>query len=395
VGEAPASLNIMNYQLWIDHVGGIVIFLAILLLISFVNLLTLKRLGQFPALAIFPRVSLLVPARNEVGNIEACARGLLNQDYPAFEVIVLDDESKDGTGEILERLAAEDARLCVIHGQPLPTGWLGKNWACQQLSQAASGEYLLFTDADTGHDPLMLRDAIAAALATRADLLSGMPQQEVKTWSEQLLVPILAWSFMAFIPIALAERVHAAFLSISIGQFLLFRRSAYAAIKGHASVRDKIVEDFELARHIKQAGLQWRFVDATSRIHCRMYHNFREVFDGLSKNLFVVFGNIFFFALVWSALLISFLEPQLILLLALSGVILPIKLVLLAVLAIGQAVLLWGLTDLRFGFPIKQAAFYPITIVLSVVIGLRSMFTHVFKRGVTWKGRSISVKRSA
>jgi chlorobactene glucosyltransferase len=382
----------MPDQLWIDHIGGIVFFLAILLLISLINLLTLKRLGKFPDPPHTPRVSLLVPARNEARSIEGCVRGLLAQDYPDFEVIILDDESTDGTGEILARLAAEDNRLRVIHGQPLPSGWLGKNWACQQLSQAAGGDYLLFTDADTQHDPLMLHDSIAAALASNADLLSGMPQQEVKTWSEQLLVPILAWSFMAFIPLALAERVRAAFLSVSIGQFLLFRRSAYDLSGGHAAVRDKIVEDFELARNIKKAGLQWRFVDATSRIHCRMYHNFREVFDGLSKNLFLVFGNVFFFALAWSALVISFLEPQLILLLVLRGVVLPVKLVGLSILAIGQAILLWGLTDWRFSFPMKQAALYPITIVLSVFIGLRSMFAHTFKRGVSWKGRSVVVK---
>ena len=382
----------MTDQLWIDHVGGIVIFLAILLLISFVNLLTLKRLGKFPDPPHTPRVSLLVPARNEARSIEGCVRSLLAQGYPDFEVIILNDESTDGTGEILTRIAAEDDRLRVIHGQPLPTGWLGKNWACQQLSQAATGDYLLFTDADTGHDRLMLRDSIAAALATNADLLSGMPHQIVKTWSEQLLVPILAWSFMAFIPLALAQRVRPAFLSVAIGQYLLFRRSAYEKINGHAAVRDKVVEDFELARNIKKAGLQWRFVDVTARVHCRMYHNFREVFNGLSKNLFIVFGNIFFFALAWSALVISFLEPQLILLLALFGVALPVKLVLLSVLAIGQAILLWGLADLRFGFPIKQAALYPITIVLSVVIGLRSMVAHLFKRGVSWKGRSVVAK---
>lgn len=385
----------MTDQLWIDHVGGIVFFLAILLLISLFNLLTLKRLGHFPTLPTYPRASLLVPARNEARNIEACARGLLNQAYPNFEVIVLDDESTDGTGEILARLAAEDTRLRVMPGQPLPAGWLGKNWACQQLSKAAEGDYLLFTDADTRHDPSMLRDALAAAMATRADLLSGMPRQEVKTWGEQLLVPLLAWSFMAFIPIALAERVRPAFLSVSIGQFLLFRRSAYLAIQGHESVRDKVVEDFELARNIKKAGLQWRFVDATSRIHCRMYHNFREVFDGLSKNLFVVFGNIFFFALAWSALMISFLEPPLIFILALLGAALPGKLVLLSLLAIGQAILVWSLTDLRFGFPIKQAALYPVTIVLAVFIGLRSMVAHSLKRGVTWKGRTVSLKREA
>lgn len=385
----------MTFQTWIDHLGGIVFFLAILLLISCFNLLTLKRLGGFALPASWPRVSLLVPARNEARNIEACVRGLLNQQYPDFEVIVLDDESTDGTGDILDRLAAQADRLHVIRGQPLPEGWLGKNWACQQLSQAATGDYLLFTDADTTHDPQLLRDSIATAIATKADLLSGMPHQEVKTWSEQLLVPVLAWSFMAFIPIALAHRIRAAFLSVAIGQYLLFRRTAYEKINGHASVRDQVVEDFELARHIKRAGLQWRFVDATARIRCRMYHNFREVFNGLSKNLYVVFGNVFFFALAWGALLVSFLEPQLILWLAVFGVALPLKLVGLSILAIGQAILLWGLTDLRFGLPVLQAALYPITIVLTVIIGLRSMFTHLFKRGVAWKGRSVTVKRNA
>ena len=385
----------MTDQLWIDHVGGIVIFLAILLLISAFNWFTLKRLGKFPDLTAWPRVSLLVPARDEAHHIEACVRSLLNQDYPDFEVISLDDESSDGTGEILERLAAQDSRLRVIPGQVLPAGWLGKNWACHQLAQAASGEYLFFTDADTHHDPAMLRAVIATASATQADLLSGLPRQEVKSWSEQLLLPLLAWSFMAFIPIALAERLRPAFLSVSIGQFLLFRRSAYAAINGHAAVRENVVEDFELARRIKRAGRRWRFVDATAYMRCRMYHNFHDVFAGLSKNLFAVFGNVFFFALVWTALIIAFLEPQFILGLAALGARLPIKLVLLSILAIGQAVLLWAITDLRFGFPLKQAALYPLTIVLAVIIGLRSMVAHLFKRDVLWKGRVVNVKRHA
>ena len=123
-----------------------------------------------------------------------------------------------------------------------------------------------------------------------------------------------------------------------------------------------------------------------------MYHNFREVFDGLSKNLTSSFGNIFFFALAWSALIISFLEPQLILLLALLGVSSRSSWCCSPFWRSGRPILLWGLTDLRFGFPIKQAALYPITIVLSVFIGLRSMFAHLFKRGVTWKGRAVSVK---
>ncbi len=148
-------------------------------------------MGDYPAQQGFPRVSILAPARNEEQNIGPCVESLLAQRYPNYEVIVLNDDSSDRTGEILAQFAVAGDRLRVVNGTPLPPGWLGKNWACHQLAQVADGELLLFVDADTRHSESMLEHAVAALEAEQADLLSAIPREEVVTWAERLVVPII------------------------------------------------------------------------------------------------------------------------------------------------------------------------------------------------------------
>jgi chlorobactene glucosyltransferase len=149
---------------WHPQALLVILFLSTSLVITICNAFFIRRFDQFPRARHFPRLSVLVPARNEIRNIEACVASLLAQDYPDFEVIVLDDQSSDGTLLALRRLARANPRLKVVEGSRLPAGWLGKHWACQQLSQSASGELLLFTDADTRHAPNMLRDSVSALL---------------------------------------------------------------------------------------------------------------------------------------------------------------------------------------------------------------------------------------
>ncbi|MDD5399262.1 MAG: glycosyltransferase, partial [Dehalococcoidia bacterium] len=139
--------------------SAIVVSLVVLLTVSLFNMRYLRHLDSYPAPPAWPRCSVLVPARNEEANIGGCAGGLLDQDYPDFQVIVLDDNSTDRTWQILQDLAAEDTRLALIKGKPLPDDWLGKHWACSQLAEAADGELLVFVDADTYHEPGMLRGA--------------------------------------------------------------------------------------------------------------------------------------------------------------------------------------------------------------------------------------------
>ncbi|MDX9832829.1 MAG: glycosyltransferase, partial [Anaerolineae bacterium] len=176
-----------------DPIYDILIFQAILIAIVLSNTRTMRRALRHPAPARFPRVSILVPARNEERNVERCIRSLLAQDYSDFEVLALDDESTDRTRAILEALAGCDARLKVLAGRPLEAGWSGKNWACAQLAAQAAGDLLFFTDADTFHRPGAVRAVVTAMEGERADLMSGFPRQEVLTWGEKLLVPFFSW----------------------------------------------------------------------------------------------------------------------------------------------------------------------------------------------------------
>jgi cellulose synthase/poly-beta-1,6-N-acetylglucosamine synthase-like glycosyltransferase len=156
--------------------AGILAFLGGLLLVALSNLRKLKSIEAYPEANLLPTISVLVPARNEALNIETCLTSLLAQNYDNYEVIALDDESQDDTGAILKRLSQTNPRLKILSGTPLPAGWVGKPWACQQLAEAARGELLLFTDADTRHHPKMLLAAAGAQQASGADFISGMPR---------------------------------------------------------------------------------------------------------------------------------------------------------------------------------------------------------------------------
>ncbi|MFH2102508.1 MAG: glycosyltransferase family 2 protein [Chloroflexota bacterium] len=369
---------------------SIIAFLGVLLLISFANLAGMRRLGTAAPGQGTPPVSVLVPARDEAGNIEACVRSLLAQEYPDYELIVLDDESKDATAEILARLAAEAPPLRVLPGRPLPPGWVGKNWACHQLAQAASGAYLLFTDADTVHHPAMLADTIALAQSTRADFLSAIPAQQAVTWAERLAVPMIPWMEHTIVPVALMRRWPYPLLANANGQFILFRREAYALTGGHAAVRSSVIEDFALSRRVKRHGLRWDLVDASARVRTRMYPGWSQVWDGFSKNLFAAFGyNLAVFAFIWLWMLYVAWAPLAWILLALlcrplPGVSLP-----LAALSLGMQVVLWAIPNLRFRLPLGQALLFPLTVTLFAAIAARSAYRHLARKPVSWKGRRL------
>jgi chlorobactene glucosyltransferase len=274
----------LNY-LTQDLILNLIVFQAVILLVILSNRAALRRTRQHAPPERFAHVSILVPARNEQENIARCVGSLLAQNYPSFEILVLDDHSSDATLSILNALAASQDRLHVLTGQPLPDGWLGKNWACAQLAAQAQGELLLFTDADTYHQPQALAALVTALEGEQADLLTGFPYQETRTWGERLLVPFFSWAFFSFTPLVLAQRVKLPFLSSAVGQMLLFRRSAYQAAGGHGAVRAHIAEDLALVRHAKAAGLRWRMTHLTDLIFSRMYSGGPANISGLFKKL--------------------------------------------------------------------------------------------------------------
>ncbi len=373
---------------------GVLVFCAALTLILLGNLLGMRRLGRLTPARERPLVSVLIPARNEQANIEACVRSLLAQTYAPFELLVLDDASTDGTAEALARLAAEAPRLQVLQGAPLPEGWLGKNWACHQLAQAARGDFLLFLDADTRADPRFLEDVVALACRARLDYFSGVPRQDAPTLAERLIVPMLPWIAHSLTPVPLIRWLPLAFLAPAVGQCMFFRRAAYERIGGHAAVRSVIVEDFALARRAKRFGLRWDLVDASPRLTTRMYRTLAQAWDGFSKSLFGAFGyNLPVFAFVWAWMLLVFWQPWIGLALGLLGRPPAGFSPLLALAAIVLQAGLWAATALRFRSPLLQIPLYPLTIAFFAAAAVRSAWRHYRRRPLTWKGRQLPVKK--
>jgi chlorobactene glucosyltransferase len=234
-----------------------------------------------------PLVTAIVPARNEAANIGICVASLLNSTYPNLEVVVIDDGSSDGTGDIV-RILAEHAggRLRLVDGEPLPAGWVGKTWACWQGYRVARGELLLFTDADTRHEDALLGHAVGAAETRGADLVSVMPRQLMGSVWERLVLPqIFAILGMRYFALERISRTRNPRHVIANGQFILIRRDAYEAIGGHAAVRSDIVEDQRIAQRMVETGRRIFVAHAQELMETRMYRSLGGIVEGWSKNL--------------------------------------------------------------------------------------------------------------
>lgn len=234
-----------------------------------------------------PLVSIIVPARNEAENISPCVASLLNSVYPRREIIVVDDDSVDGTSDIL-RILEEHSKggLRIVSGEPLPAGWLGKPWACWQGYQRASGELLLFTDADTRHDDALLGHAVGALRNRDVDMVSVLPRQLLVSFWERLIMPhVFALIMLRYPDLGRVNRTRDPRRVIANGQFLLIRRAAYEAIGGHESLRTEVVEDQAIAQRVIDSGHRLFVAHAEELMETRMYRSLSGIIEGWSKNL--------------------------------------------------------------------------------------------------------------
>ncbi len=241
--------------------------------------------------ADLPLISILVPARDEEANIEACVRSLLALNYPRFEVLVLDDHSSDDTYAILCRLRDQDFRLRVLIGASLPDGWYGKPFACWQMAQAAKGEYLLLTDADCVFAPDALLLALGARREHRADVVSLVPDLRCEGFWERLLIPLQYFVIFAFLPAFLIRKTTHPWIAAANGAFLFLTRDIYFAVDGHRAVRNQLAEDVKFAQHVKRQGKLLWYGDGSRTYSVRMYHGLPELWAGFSKNLFPAFSK--------------------------------------------------------------------------------------------------------
>jgi len=239
-----------------------------------------------PSPAGAPLISVCIPARNEEKNIRACVEAILDQDYPNFEVIVLDDRSTDLTSSIVTELASRDPRLHPINGSDLPKGWAGKPHALVQASAVARGAWLCFVDADTFLSPATLSSCYAKAIETNADMFTIMTFQVTGSFWEKAVMPLVMTALsVGFSPRKVNDPKRKD--AIANGQFILIKRSVYDAIGGHESVKDKIVEDKAISEQVKWNGYRLIVADGMKMARTRMYTSLPEMWEGWTKNIYL------------------------------------------------------------------------------------------------------------
>lgn len=239
-----------------------------------------------------PRLSVCIPMRDEARNLDSCLNALRASDYPDLEILVYDDESSDDTAERLHGWSLRDPRVRVVPTRPLPGGWTGKQHACHQLAAAATGEWLLFTDADVQFEPHCLTRTVEEAERKQLGLLSGFPAQELGSLGEALLIPMIGFVCWSYLPLWLMRERPDLPISAGCGQFLLVSRQAYEKAGGHAQFPRDTHDGLYLPRAVRSAGFRVDFTDLSSLARCRMYRSTREAWRGFSRNAFEALGSL-------------------------------------------------------------------------------------------------------
>ncbi len=335
----------------------------------------------------FPKVSVCVPARNEARDLGACLESLLKQDYPDFEVIVVDDQSTDGTAEVIRSFAAGEERLVPLSGEPLPEGWVGKTYALHRASQKARGEFILFTDADLVFEPCALRTAVYYARNKNLDLMTWMPSTRFGSFWERVVQPVV-FGFIA--GLTRFEKVNSpdSASAMGFGAFLFFRRGAYEAIDGHRGVKGEILEDVLLARRVKQAGLRLWVADAKPMFSLRMYHSLGEIWAGWRKNVFIALRKSILRTLGHVLGIVGFVASPYVLAGAslIAGA--PLASAGLALAGLGLVVATgFGLCD-ELGLARRYSFLFPLGALVFAAILLNSMLGVVRGGRTQWRGRT-------
>ncbi len=344
-----------------------------------------------------PMVSILVPARNEADHIEECVRSLIGQKYEHLEVLVLDDQSTDDTHVIVRHIIDElpseqQSRLRLLRSQPLPEGWIGKNFACAQLMDHAQGEYLIFTDADSIHAPHMVSSVLYGMHDLRVHFLTIHPSYLLRGIGERLAIPLLYFKVFTLLPLLLVRRSRQPILAVANGVLLCFQRSVYEQIGGHEAVKTSLLEDNALARKVKAAGYRMAYVDGQGLVSCYMYNSFAEVWVGFSRTFFAFYNYSLLAALGMIILdLALFVAPPL---LALVSLVIPFAPSAVSYL-LGSyilAVLMRMLLALACARSQRLtlmllAPLQPLSILLECLFILNSIRWHYRKQGAMWKGR--------
>jgi chlorobactene glucosyltransferase len=254
---------------------------------------------------LYPYLSVCIPARNEERDIKSCLESLLNQDYPAFEVIVVDDNSSDRTASIICSMQSQYPNLVFISGEALAPGWLGKPYALYQACQVSRGDYLLFTDADLVYQRYALKTAMNKVIDEKLDLLTLMPAAIFVSFWERAIQPVI-FGFIAALTSFRKVNSSASQSAMGFGAFLLFKKESYQQIGGHVSVQNEILEDVMIAKISKLNGLNMLVADGKLLFSIRMYHSIKEIWVGWRKNIFLAMKGSITKTIFYAAVILCF-----------------------------------------------------------------------------------------
>jgi chlorobactene glucosyltransferase len=351
-----------------------ILFALSVVLINFiVNNILFKNIRNFKLpvdiLNSPPLVSVLIPARNEEKNIRRILNSMLKQDYRNLEILVLDDNSTDATGDIVEEFVKKDGRIKLIKGAPLPAGWKGKCFACHQLSKIAKGSYFVFTDADTLHYPNSISGSLAALLKNNLIILS-------------------------FMPLILVKHSKAPFFSTAIGQFFLFKREAYEKTGGFEFVKDEILEDINISKQVKRCGLKIMIYDGSDSIFCRMFTNLPDVIKGFSRFIYAAFDcNFLMEFIAVSFIELIYLGPFILLPIGIFILDWPAKIIALNIIQMFLIFTIKFILAIRFKERILDVFFTPVSLAFVYLLAINSYRQSKFGKGVDWKDRVYSVHK--
>jgi hopene-associated glycosyltransferase HpnB len=368
---------------------------------------TLDAGTALPDPRAWPRVTIIVPARNEASMLPRTVPTVCAQDYPDLSVIVVDDQSDDASPQILEKLTSQHANLTVVRAADRPAGWCGKPWAVMQGVERAAmlrshaepetrdSELLLFTDADIEFHPQAVRQAVRLFSAGPYDLVSLFPQLVFSCTSERIgltgLVTVLALGYPAGVVNNPKSKQ-----ALAAGGFILVRRDVYDSIGGHAAVKNQVIEDINLARAIKSAGHRLHIRLTDDLLTTRMYENLPDLWEGLAKNAYAgvdhrpdkfILGSVL-------AALVAVLPPVYFVVSLVAALLAypetPPKLWAIVGVCALINLLICGIhrrTVRHFRLPAWHAWLMPVSLGFYQIIAIHSVYQHLFKGGAMWKGR--------
>ena len=341
-------------------------------------------------------VTIAIPARNEEKNIVRCVTSLMQQSHQNIEILVLDDNSTDATASLVQELALQDPRVRLIPGKPLEKDWRGKLYAMQQLLEQSKGEYILYTDADTIHTSQSVQYGLNIIIQQKASMLSGYPKQIGQKKLVQILVSVMLFNTVLYLPLHLQKKLQWTGFAMAIGQYLLLKHTTLEEIGGFTSIRNVICDDVELARLCAKTGHTQIFADMKPVVSCEMFKTFHDGFKSLERSITgVIKQNTFIFIFIFLAVVVLLCCAFAPLAVLAFGIVFFLKgtLLLPFLLTLAGTLLLfssWAVMAHYHGFSYSVAFSGPLAFLFIVIMYLHGYYLQVSGKGFIWKDRPIA-----